>query len=104
MNRINSPFTTIATVKRSPINIFQKAAQENAGVYVYNRENIVGVMITIEQYQSLFEEIDQLSDQLDDLTAEKRLLNKSDATISDISVRGSLANKIPVIDEKDGWI
>lgn len=33
--------------------IFDLAKQQEAGVYVYNRNRAVGVMVTVEQYKTL---------------------------------------------------
>lgn len=103
MRILDIPTTSISDVKRSPMAAFQKADQEAAGVYVFNREKVAGVMLTQKQYESLNREIDELYDQLADLTAEKRLLTKNIATISDLEVRGAVAAAPPVIDEEDGW-
>jgi hypothetical protein len=60
-------------------------------------------MLTQKQYESLNKETERLYDQISELIAEKRLLNEKTAVFSDIEVRGSIANKEPVIDEADGW-
>ena len=83
--------------------IFQKADKEAAGVYIFNREKVAGVMLTQKQYESLNKEVDSLYDQIADLITEKRLLNENIVTFSDNNVRGSIANEEPTIDEEDGW-
>ena len=60
-------------------------------------------MLTQKQYETLNKEVDSLYDQIADLIVEKRLLNEKAATFSDSEVRGSIANKVPTIDEEDGW-
>lgn len=103
MRILDIPTSSISEVKRSPMEIFQKADKEAAGVYVFNREKVAGVMLTQEQYETLNKEVDSLHDQIIDLIAEKRLLNEKIATYSDSEVRGSIANEVPTIDEEDGW-
>lgn len=44
---------SITDVKQSPMAIFDLAKQQEAGVYVYNRNRAVGVMVTVEQYKTL---------------------------------------------------
>lgn len=103
MKILDIPTSSISEVKRSPMEVFQKADKEAAGVYVFNREKVAGVMLTQKQYETLNEEVDGLYDQIADLIAEKRLLNEKVATFSDSEVRGSIANEVPTIDEEDGW-
>ncbi|SFH95031.1 hypothetical protein [Pisciglobus halotolerans] len=103
MKILDIPTSSISEVKRSPMEIFQRADKEAAGVYVFNREKVAGVMLTQNQYESLNKEVDELYDQIADLIAEKRLLNEKVATFSDSEVRGEIANEQPTIDEDDGW-
>lgn len=97
------PISSISEVKRSPMDIFQKAEKEAAGVYIFNREKVVGVMLTQKQYETLNKEVDELYNQIADLNAEKRLLNEKVALYSDGEVRGAIATEMPAIDEEDGW-
>ncbi|QQP71522.1 type II toxin-antitoxin system Phd/YefM family antitoxin [Carnobacterium sp. CS13] len=103
MKILDIPTSSISEVKRSPMEIFQRADKEAAGVYVFNREKVAGVMLTQNQYESLNKEVDGLYDQIADLITEKRLLNEKVATFSDSEVRGEIANERPIIDEDDGW-
>lgn len=103
MKILDIPTSSISEVKRSPMDIFQKADKEAAGVYIFNREKVAGVMLTQKQYETLNKEVDKLYDQIADLMAEKRLLNEKAAILSDSEVRGAIANEIPTIDEEDGW-
>ena len=103
MKVLDIPISSISEVKRSPMDIFQRADKEAAGVYIFNREKVAGVMLTQKQYETLNKEIDELYDQIADLMAEKRLLNEKAAIFSDSEVRGAIANEIPTIDEEDGW-
>lgn len=103
MKVLDIPTSSISEVKRSPMDIFQKADKEAAGVYIFNREKVAGVMLTQKQYETLNKEIDELYDQIADLMAEKRVLNEKAAIFSDSEVRGAIANEMPTIDEEDGW-
>lgn len=101
--KLNLPISFISDVKRSPMDVLKKAAEEDKGVYIFNRKDIVGVMLTQKQYESFVEEIDELYDQIAKLTAEKRLLIEDSTVCSDPAVRGTIVNELPVIDESDGW-
>ncbi|SDN63436.1 hypothetical protein [Alkalicoccus daliensis] len=103
MRILEVPTASISDVKRSPMKAFQKADQEAAGVYVFNREKIAGVMLTQKQYESLNRELEDLYDQMADLMAEKRLLSENVSTFSDAEVRGAIAEEHPEVDEEDGW-
>ena len=103
MKILDVPTTSISEVKRSPMEIFQKATHEASGVYVFNREKVAGVMLTQQQYESLNKEVDCLEEQIIDLIAENRLLHQNIATFTDKEVRGEIADTPPFIDEDDGW-
>lgn len=91
MKILDIPTSSISEVKRSPIEIFQKAGKEAAGV-----------ILTKKQYESLNKEINGLYDQIAVLIAEKRLLNENIMTFFDSDVRGSITNEEPAIDKEDG--
>lgn len=103
MRILGIPTTSISNIKRSPMEAFQKADQEAAGVYVFNREKVAGVMLTQKQYEYLNREVEELYNQLADLMAEKRLLTENIPTFSDLEVRGAIATESTAIDEEDGW-
>lgn len=92
MRTLDIPTTSISDVKRSPMEAFQRADCEAAGV-----------MLTQQQYESLNKEIEELYSRLDDLTVEMRLSNKNVRTYSDSEVRGARVNPPSTIDEMDGW-
>jgi len=88
MRILDVPTTSISDVKQSPMEAFQKADREETSVYIFNREKVVGVMLTQQQYESLHKEIEAIYSRLDDLTVELRLSNKSVRTYTDSEVRG----------------
>ena len=47
------PMLSVTDIKRSPMEGFNKAKDENTGVYITNRDKAVGVMLTREQYEKL---------------------------------------------------
>ncbi len=100
---LNVPISSISDLKRSPMDIFKKADKENSGVYILNRNEVAGVMLTQKQYELLNRELDSLQDKIAELSAEKRILDKNVEIYSDFEVRGDVTNKEPLIDELDGW-
>ena len=57
------PMFSITDIKESPMKGFEEAEKRGTGVYVTNRGNVVGVMLTQEQYESLVSELKDLRDQ-----------------------------------------
>lgn len=100
---LNILTSSISEVKRSPMDIFKRAAKEDKGVYIFNREKIAGVMVTQKQYEAFYQKNELLQDYIIELIAEKRLLSKNTDVFSDSEVRGAVANDEPFIDELDSW-
>ncbi|CZQ95506.1 type II toxin-antitoxin system Phd/YefM family antitoxin [Trichococcus ilyis] len=100
---LDVPTTSISEVKKSPTIIFKKAEKENTPVYVFNRGDVAGVMLTQEQYESLTNEIEVLHEQVMDLVVAQRLAIKDLELFSDEEVRGTNADQFLTIDENDGW-
>ena len=100
---LDVPTTSISEVKKSPTIVFKRAEKENTPVYVFNRGDVAGVMLTQEQYESLTNEIETLHERVLDLELEKRLASKGLELFSDEEVRGANANQFLSIDENDGW-
>ena len=100
---LDVPTTSISEVKKSPTIVFKKAKEENTPVYVFNRGDVAGVMLTQEQYESLTNEIEVLHERVLDLEVEKRLVIKDLKLYSDEEVRGANVDQFRTIDENDGW-
>lgn len=100
---IQNKTVSISDVKRSPTDVFREAKESNAGVYVFNRGEIAGVMLTQEQYNGLNEELSVLYERIIEMEAAQRLSKEKVKTLTDLEVRGAIAEEMPVIDENDGW-
>ncbi|MBP2099326.1 prevent-host-death protein [Enterococcus rivorum] len=48
--------SSVSNVKKSPMDIFHMARKNNKAVYVYDKEEIAGVMLTVEQYEDLLQQ------------------------------------------------
>jgi hypothetical protein len=103
MQNLNVPTATVSEVKKSPGKIFERAAQANNGVYVFNRAAVAGIMLTQEQYESLNNQLEDMAEQLYDLEVLRRLKSKNVKLYPDAQVRGSKAGEELVIDPRDGW-
>lgn len=103
MKTLNVPHTSVSKVKSNPTEIFKQAEEEKTGVYVLNRNNVAGVMVSAEQYESLIYRIERLEEENLDLIAASRLQDTNVKTYTDEEVRGDLASGDITIDENDGW-
>lgn len=103
MQALNVPTASISEVKMSPSKVFKNAESFGNGVYVFNRGNVVGVMLTREQYEELTGAIDTLTDRLIEMEVEKRLLVDNPKKYSDEKVRGKRVREEEIVDLTDGW-
>ncbi|MDR3315237.1 MAG: type II toxin-antitoxin system Phd/YefM family antitoxin [Coriobacteriales bacterium] len=102
MQTLKVPTASISDVKKSPNRIFEWAASAHNGVYIFNRGEVAGVMLTQEQYETLNDTIDALEDALHDAEVARRIGQGSLTTYPDEAVRGSASSNI-TIDDNDGW-
>ena len=103
MQVLDIPTASISEVKKSPDSVFRKAAESKNAVYVFNRGDVSGVMMTREQYESLNKELEELEDRLFDAQVALRLSARDVKRYPDSSVRHAAAKVAPVLDENDGW-
>lgn len=54
------PMMSITDIKEAPMKGFIEAESRDTGVYITNRGNVVGVMLTQEQYENLVNELRDL--------------------------------------------
>jgi hypothetical protein len=103
MQALNVPTATISDVKISPSKVFKIAESNDNGVYIFNRGNVVGVMLTRDQYEQLTSSIETLTDKLIEFEVEKRVAARSSKKLSDTEVRGSRVHEYEGVDMNDGW-
>lgn len=103
MRILDVPTTSVTEVKKNPNKIFEQAKKEKTGVYVFNRNDVSGVMLSQEQYESLNQRIELLEEKILNYEVAMRLNQEDVKTYSDFEVRGSVANDPIIIDDNDGW-
>lgn len=103
MRILNVPTTSITEVKKNPNKIFDQAKKEKTGVYVFNHNDVSGVMLSKDQYEALNQRIDLLEEKIFDYEAAIRISKKDVKTYSDIEVRGHVALEPIIIDDHDRW-
>lgn len=104
MKVLDVPRASISEVKNNPTEIFKKAESQHTGVYIFNRNDVAGVMLTEEQYKYLNDRINELEEQNLYLEVQNRLEDSHVKIHSDEEVRGKeLANQTFSVDEDDGW-
>jgi PHD/YefM family antitoxin component YafN of YafNO toxin-antitoxin module len=103
MKTLAVPTANITDVKKSPGKVFELAAKNDNGVYIFNRGRVAGVMLTREQYENLSNSIEMLKEKLFDAEVAARIANTDMKTFSDAEVRGGSCMNNQLIDELDGW-
>ena len=88
MQTLNVPTVSFTDVKKSPGSIFSLAKETDNAVYVFNRGQVAGVILTKEQYEFLHSRIEELEDRLLDTEVARRLSDNDNKTFSDMAVRG----------------
>lgn len=65
------PMMSITDIKEAPMKGFNSAKEADTGVYITNRGDIVGVMLTQEQYEKLVTDLRDLKEQVQFIINEK---------------------------------
>lgn len=102
MKIMDVPMKSVSDIKRSPMSIFEEARESNNGVYILNRNEVVGVALTRDQYESIYNELESLYDKIDELTVKERLADKSREMVPVNDVIGFDLNDVKT-DDNDGW-
>lgn len=101
------PKGSISDVKKSPMDIFKKAEELEQGVYILNRDNVAGVMLTQQHYEALIQKIDELEEELLDYEVSRRLkaqnVQKDAKTFSLEDVMGKELAEAEYAPDDNGW-
>lgn len=103
MLKNNALTSDINALKDSPTSIFEQAAKAQTGVYILDHNVPCGVVMSVDDYEKMVDENEQMLDEITELKAMIRLSNAAPELVSDYQVRGEIALQEPVIDENDGW-
>lgn len=82
LKTFDTPIASITDLKKSPMDIFKEAEDQNNPVYILNRNKDIGVVMTTEQYETIVQSIELLKDELLDYEVEKRINNPNPEAIS----------------------
>ena len=104
MDILTVPTASVSEVKKSPGEVFSRAEKANNGVYVFNHGVVAGVMLTQHQYETLNNQLDELTDKLHDAEVSRRLALSDVETFTDAEVRGLRQHLPTEIDPNDGWV
>lgn len=103
MKKLKVPHTSLREVKSDPLKVFKQAEEEKSGVYVLDHNNVAGVIMSENHYESLIRRIEHLEGENLELIAAARLQDTEITTYTDEEVRGDLANRDMATDEIDEW-
>lgn len=96
---------SIIDVKKSPMEILKKSKELKQGIYILNRNDVAGVMVNQEQYESLLNRIEELEERAFETEAARRLaVHDAQETPKNYSLKELNIDLSDVeYDEKDGW-
>src|SRR5690625_7916821 len=96
---------SITDVKKSPMKIFEKSEELKQGIYIINKNNVAGVMVSQKIYESLLNRLEELEEKVCEAEAARRIamyekrekpvtysLDEMGIDLSDVEY-----------DETDGW-
>lgn len=64
---------SITDVKKSPMDIFKKSEELKQGIYILNRNDVAGVVLSKELYEHLLTQIEELEDRAIEAEAARRI-------------------------------
>lgn len=64
---------SITDVKKSPVKIFQKSEELKQGIYIINKNDVAGVMVTQEIYENLLNRLEELEEKIFEAEAARRI-------------------------------
>lgn len=99
---------SITDVKKSPMTIFEKSKELKQGVYILNRNDVAGVMLNQELYESLLNEIEELETKNFEAEAARRIaLYDSQKEVEKYSLEEVMGEELANMEfdpnEDDGW-
>lgn len=59
-SRADIPIYSIDDLKKDPNKIFEVAHEEKSGAYIFDHDEIRGVILSLEQYENIIEERNRL--------------------------------------------
>lgn len=99
---------SITDVKKSPMDVFKKSEELNQGIYILNRNDVAGVMLSKDFYEQLLTRIEELEEVAFETEAARRIAthdaqeNPITYTLEEVMGK-DLADMEFDPDEDDGW-
>ncbi|WEV41000.1 hypothetical protein OZX56_02775 [Lactobacillus sp. ESL0684] len=94
-SRINVPLTSISEIKKAPMTAFSLSKKTQEPVYVLNNNKEVGVVLDIDQYNSIVDFIEKAQAIIDNVAEdayqekiEQRINSDKDSNLSNEEVLG----------------
>lgn len=60
MTVLNTPLISVSELKKSPTKAFQRAKWNQTGVFVIKHDQMLGVLLSLRDYDKIMKEIDEL--------------------------------------------
>lgn len=62
-SRADIPIYSVNDLKNHPNKIFEMAHEEKSGIYIFDKDETLGVVLTLEQYENIIDERNCLQNQ-----------------------------------------
>lgn len=62
-SRADIPIYSVNELKDNPNKIFEVAHEEKSGAYIFDNDEILGVVLTLEQYENIIDERNRLQNE-----------------------------------------
>ncbi|MFC0905512.1 hypothetical protein ACFHWD_12510 [Clostridium sp. MT-14] len=95
-------FVSITDLQRSA----SKVLDTDKDIFIMKNNHLFKIITSVEDYNKQIDAFEKLNDKLLEAETYIRILEESKGNVkklSDYEVRGDKANKVPVLDENDGW-
>ncbi|MEE8824508.1 hypothetical protein LASUN_22870 [Lentilactobacillus sunkii] len=100
---IARPDIKITELKSSSTKDFKKSLNEHAELYVTDQQEALGIILSLNHYNELMDQMQHLKDLLYNQEIKHRINEKNPKFYSDEEVRGDLSKDESSIDPNDGW-
>ena len=95
MTVLNTPLISVSELKKSPTKAFQRAKLNQTGVFVIKHDQMLGVLLSLRDYDKIMKEIDELRWKVYNAGIEHNMNNNVPYLYTDYEFLGPTANPNP---------
>jgi len=96
---------SIIDVKKSPLDVFEKSEELKQAIYILNRNDVAGVVLSQDIYEQLLKRIEELEEQIFEVEAARRIAIHDDQEPPEIYTDEEIGINLSAVeyDPNDGW-